>query len=140
MEGTMAGKRELEISVAEVVDFLRVTGRFLPAVREVVERKLTVEAAKRKGLKVTAQELQEAADAFRLTNGLKKASDTEAWLKSIGISVEALEDYLETNLLIRKFMDALESKAELQKYVSSQAVKDVIRGMIYVDWMGKQMK
>jgi len=136
----MAGERELEISVAEVVDFLRVTGRFLPAVREIVERKLTVEEAKRKGLKVTVQELQKAADAFRLTNGLEKASATEAWLKSKGISLEALEDYLETNLLISKLLDTLESEEAPQKYLSSPAVKDTIRGMIYQDWLGKQMK
>jgi hypothetical protein len=136
----MAGERELEISVAEVVDFLRVTGRFLPAVREVVERKLTVEAAKKKGLKVTTQELQKAADAFRLTCGLKKASDTEAWLKSLGITVESLEDYLETNLLISKLKDGLEGKAASQKYLSSPVVKDAIRGMIYQEWLGKQMK
>ena len=93
----------MKISVAEIVDFLRVTGRFQSVLREVVERKVTVEAAKRKGLRVTNQELQTAADAFRLTDGMKKASATEAWLKSLGITVKTLEDYLETNLLISKF-------------------------------------
>ena len=136
----MAGERELEISVAEVVDFLRVTGRFLPAVREVVERKLAVEAAKKGGHKVTTQELQKAADAFRLAAGLKKASDTEAWLKSLGITVESLEDYLETNLLISKLKDALEGQAAPRKYLSSPVVKDAIRGMIYQEWLSKQMK
>jgi DNA topoisomerase IA len=136
----MAGQKELEISVAEVVDFLRVMGRFQPAVREVVERKLAVEAAKKKGLKVTVQELQKAADAFRLANGLKKASETEAWLKSMGISVEALEDFLEANLLIGKLMDTLESQETPQKYLTSPLVKDAVRGMIYQDWLGKQMK
>ena len=136
----MAKEKEMEISVAEVVDFLRVTGRFLPALSEIVERKLTVEAAKRKGLKVTVQELQRAADAFRLANGLKKASATEAWLKSLGISVETLEDYLETNLLISKLKDALEGKAAPQKYLSSPVVKDTIRGIIYREWLSKQTK
>jgi hypothetical protein len=136
----MAGQKGLEISVAEVVDFLRITGRFQPAVREVVERKLTVEAAKKKGLKVTVPELQKAADAFRLAGGLKKASDTEAWLKSMGISVEALEDFLEANLLIGKLMDTLEGQEVPQKYLTSPLVKDAVRGMIYQDWLGKQMK
>ena len=136
----MAQEKEMEISVAEVVDFLRVTGRFLPALREVIERKVAVAAAKGKGLKVTTPELQKAADAFRLTYGMKKASATEAWLKSLGISVETLENYLETNLLISKLKDVLETKAAPQKYLSSPVVKDTIRGMIYQDWLGKQMK
>jgi peptidylprolyl isomerase len=136
----MAGERELEISVAEVVDLLRVTGRFQPVVREVVERKLTVEEAKKKGLKVTVEELQKAADGFRLAHGLNKASTTEAWLKSVGVSVEALEDYLETNLLIDKLMDALEGKEVPQKYLASPAVKGVIRGTIYQEWLSKKMK
>jgi hypothetical protein len=136
----MAFEKEMEISVAEVVDFLRVTGRFQPAVREVVERKLAVAAAKKKGLKVSVQELQKAADAFRLANGLKKASATEVWLKSTGISVEALEDFLETNLLINKLMDTLASQETPHKYLASPLVKDAVRGMIFQDWLGKQIK
>ncbi len=136
----MAREKVAEASVAEVVDFLRVTGRFLPAAREVVERKLTIEAAKKKGLEVTTQELQEAADAFRSTNGLMQASATEAWMNSVGISVEALEDYLEANLLISKFMDTLEGNTPPEKYLSSRAVKDVIRRMSYLDWLNEQVK
>jgi SurA-like N-terminal domain len=136
----MAVEKQVDLSVAEVVDFLRVTGRFQPAVREVVERRLVADAAKKKGLKVSTQELQRAADAFRLANGLKKASATESWLKSMGITVEALEDFLETNLLIGKLMDSLENQEASQKYLSSPLVKDAVRGLIYQDWLGKLLK
>jgi hypothetical protein len=132
--------KELEISVAEVVDYLRITGRFTPALREVVERKITAEAAKKKGLKVTTQKLQKASDTFRAIHGLHKSSDTKRWLKSNGISEEILEEHLETNLLISMFKDQLEKKTSKTKYLSSQAIKESLRQSIYQDWLKNQLK
>ncbi len=109
----MAGTgKDIEVTVAEVVDYLRVTEQFIPAVREVVERKITAQAARKSGITVSAGELQRAADAFRTVKDLGKASDTQRWLNSAGISVEALEEFLETNILISKFKDRLEKKGE----------------------------
>ena len=110
----MAKLNEIEIAVAEVVDYLRMTGQFSPALREVVQRKITAEAAKKARMKVSNGELQKAADTFRVANGLNKASDTDAWLKSNGVSLEAFEEFLEANLLINKFKDAL-GKEDCQK-------------------------
>ncbi len=106
----MAKLNEMEIAVAEVVDYLRMTGQFSPALREVVQRKITAEAAKKAGMRISTGELQKAADIFRVANGLHKASDTDTWLQSNGISAEAFEEFLETNLLINKFKDALGRK------------------------------
>ena len=105
-----ATEKVMEVAVAEVVDYLRLTGKFAPALREVIVRKTTVEAAKKCKLKVTAKQLQKAADIFRKVNGLSKAADTQAWLQANGITVESLEEYLETNLLISKYKDHLEKK------------------------------
>ena len=132
--------KDLEISVAEVVDYLRITGKFTPAIREVVERKITAEAAKKKGFKVTTQNLQKASDTFRAIHGLHKSSDTKKWLKSNGISEETLEEYLETNLLITMFRDHLEKKTSKTKYLSSPAIKESVRQSIYLDWLKNQMK
>ena len=132
--------KEIEVTVAEVVDYLRITGRFTPALREVVERKVTVEAARAKGYKITKQQLQKAADAFRIASNLNKASDTARWLKSIGVSVEHLEEYLENNLLLSKFKDDLEKKTSKTKFLSTPLVKETVRNMIYQDWLNKQME
>jgi hypothetical protein len=133
-------EKQIDVSVAEVVDYMRINGTFLPALRDVVERKLVVEAAAKKGLKVTKGELQKAADAFRVVNGLNKAKDTEVWLSSRGITVEGLEEYLETNLLMSKFKDQLEAKTAKTKYHASPGVKEGVRNMIFQDWLAKQMK
>jgi hypothetical protein len=132
--------KDIEVSVAEVVDYLRVTGQFTPALREVVERKITAEAAMKSGIKVTTGELQKAADAFRVLNDLSKARDTERWLRSTGISIETLEAYLESNILISKFKDKLEKKAGRAKYLTLAGVRESIRDKIYQDWLATQLK
>ena len=134
-----AKSKEIEITVAEVVDYLRITGQFAPALREVVERKVAAQEAKKKKLKITDSELQKAADAFRSVNDLAKVSDTNRWMKSNGITLEAFEEYLETNVLISKLKDALNNKTAVKKYQSSSAIKESIREMIYADWLEKQL-
>ena len=131
---------EIEVGVAEVVDYLKMTGGFRPALREVVARKVTAQSAKERGLKVTDKELQKAADAFRLINGLSKSSDTQNWLKSNGISIEVFEDFLETNILISSFKDKLEKTTDKKDYIVSEGIKESIREMIYQDWLKEQMK
>ena len=136
----MSDVNELEVSVAEVVEYLRMSGDFGPALREVVRRKITAQMAKESGLTVTDEELQKGADTFRLVNNMSKASDTENWFKMMGVSLETFEEFLEINLLISKFKDTLEEKADKKAYLSSEAVKESVREMIYQDWLNSQFK
>lgn len=131
---------EIEVAVAEVVDYMRMTGKFAPALSEVVQRKVTAEAAKKSGIKGSTKELQKTVDAFRVVNGLSKASDTNKWLKSNGISVESLEEFLETNILISKYKDKLEKKTGKNKYLASAGIKESVREMIYQDWLESALK
>ncbi|MGQ9654820.1 MAG: hypothetical protein ACUVXD_12210 [Thermodesulfobacteriota bacterium] len=131
---------EMEISVAEVVDYLRMTGGFAPALQAVVARKVTEEAARKAGLKVSNAELQRAADAFRVANGLHKASDTEEWLKANGVTLESLEGFLETSLLVDKYKDALEKKTNAAKYLKAPGIKESLREMAYQDWLAKALR
>ena len=133
-------KNEIVVTVAEVVDYLRVTEEFMPILGEVVERKITAEAARSRGIKVTKKELQKAADTFRAVKDLSKASDTARWLKETGITVKTLEKYLETNLLISKFKDRLEKKTSKAKYISRPGISESIRDMIYQEWLKSQLK
>ena len=128
---------EIDIDVAEVVDYLKLSGGFKSALGEVFRRKVTAEAAKSHGIAVSTKELQKAADILRADRGLHKAGDTEEWLASSGLSVDALEQFLETNLLISKFKGALEKKANLKKYHASSSVKDSVREMVYQDWWAR---
>jgi hypothetical protein len=133
-------KQELEVAIAEVVDYLRLTGKFAPALRDVVERKIAADAARKSGIKISTKQLQSAADTFRAINGLVKASDTEKWLKENGIAIEALEEYLETNLLINAFKNNLEKKANAAKYIKAPIIKESLRELIYRDWLSTELK
>lgn len=136
----MAKIKDIEVGVADVVDFMRITGTFAPALRQVVLRKVTADAARAAGIKVTSREIQKAADAFRVVNGLTKASDTEAWLRASGVTLEFMEDYLETNLLINKFKAHIQKKASKSKYVASPGIQESINEMMYQDWLAKALK
>jgi FKBP-type peptidyl-prolyl cis-trans isomerase (trigger factor) len=131
---------ELEVSVSEVVDFLRISGQFAPALHKVIERKITAEMAKEKGIEVTDEELQKVADGFRQMLGLTKAADTEEWLQTHGISLENLENYLETNVLVSKFIDGLEKEADAGEIMSTPEFKDRIRETAYQKWIREQIK
>lgn len=132
--------QELELAVIEVVDYLRITGQFAPALKTMVERKVSAEAARKKGIRVSTKQLQSAADTFRAMNGLSKASDTQKWLKQNGLTVEALEEYLETNLLINGLKNSLEKKTSKAKYMKAPAIKEALRELIYKDWLANELK
>ncbi len=133
----MAELAELEVTVGEIVKHIRMTGVFASALREVVQRKVTRAAAEEAGLTVSDEELQSAADGFRVANGLNKADQTQAWLAAAGVDVETLENWLETNLLISKFRDKLEAEADKAAYVATPAVQETIRRLVYQDWLAK---
>jgi len=130
-------ENELEVSVAEVVEYLRISHEFSPVLKKVIDRKVTVSQAKKLGITVEDVELQRAADVFRVTHQLQKASDAEQWLRENRISDDSLEQYLEDNLMIDKFKHHLNKTTVKDKYLSSPEVTGQITEMIYQDWLEK---
>lgn len=131
---------ELEVGVQEVVDYTRFTGAFAQNLREVVRCKMTVQAAREKGLEVTDEELQKAADVFRTVNNLTTVEQTNNWLQGRGLDLDTLENYLEANLLIYKFKDALFQKADQQKLLSTTAIRETLSEMVYQEWLRKNVQ
>jgi hypothetical protein len=136
----MAKKDEVEISVTDYLDYKKVQEEYAPELMEVIKRKVTIEAAKKAGIRVTAQQLQKTVDNFRHIHSLQKASDTEIWMNMNAVTPDMLEEYIKTNILISKFKDHLEKKASKTKYLSHPAVKDAVRDLIYEDWLAKNIK
>ena len=136
----MAKKREVVITMNEVVDYSRLMGTLMPALRGVVERKFTADAAKSRGLKIANQELQRGADTFRRANGLGSAKATEEWMSRQGISLGVFEEFVETSLLVSKFKDQLERKADRAKYLSHPQVRELVRELVYRDWLAANLR
>ena len=133
-------ENEITVTAAEVSDYCRITGLVVPALREVVERKVTVTAARKAGIEVSMGELQKAADYFRFARGFNKARDTGDWLESNAISIEALEEHLETNLLISKFRDYLVEEASRSKTLALPGGAESSDDRIYQDWLAEQFQ
>ncbi len=72
----------------------------------VIEGIVNIEIIKRvvaeMGIKVELEELQSAADDFRLGNQLYTIEDTESWLEKNHLSVDDFEELVEINLLSNK--------------------------------------
>ena len=131
---------EMQVGVAEVVDYSKITGVFAKVLREVVQRGITAGEAKKRGIVVSDEELQKSADVFRASNKLKTAGETETWLKERGLTLDALESYLETNLYIYKLKEELVKEADKEKYYAAPVVKDTLRQMAYEEWLKEQVK
>ncbi len=125
----------IEVSAEDVLNYLRMRGQYESLAGEVRERKRVAQAARDARLKVTAAELQKAADGYRALMDLTKASDTRKWLDTNGITLDAFEEYLETNILKSKFMDKLEKSAA--KFQKAKAVRQIIREMAFREWLSK---
>jgi hypothetical protein len=63
------------VDVAEFIRLLKLTGQFESLIEQLVRDKLTVHAAKKQGITVSADEIQERADQFRRVRGLHRATD-----------------------------------------------------------------
>ena len=62
--------------------------------------------ARARGVDVSAEEVQSAADEFRTVCGLERANDTRAWFRWHRIALEHFRDYLQ-GVLVRDGIERL---------------------------------
>lgn len=94
------------ISLAEVVRAAKCAG-LLQFVERAVDAALVRQAAARRGVEATGEELQAEADRFRAERELFDAEATEAWLAGSRLSFADWESWLEERVTTRKLRDAL---------------------------------
>lgn len=68
----------------------------------IITRKIIPSVAEELGIKLELEELQQAADNFRLKSKLKSAEDTCAWLEKHSLSLDDFEEMVYTNVLSEK--------------------------------------
>ena len=127
------------ISCEDFIKLLKFSGTFDGLLEDIVKDKLTVHAAKKAGLEITTEELQERADQLRRVKGLRRAVDMNRYLDSTGLTLDDFEQFLTEMLYHEKMMEKVGNDAAVDEYFNLNAPRfDSIEvSHIVVDSEGK---
>ncbi|HZW14530.1 MAG TPA: peptidylprolyl isomerase [Noviherbaspirillum sp.] len=111
------------IGVEDFVKVLKLTGQFEGLIEQLVRDKLTVRAAKKRGIPVSVEEIQERADQFRRTQGLHRAADMNNYLDALGVSLDEFEVFITDGLYQEKMMAEVCSDKAVEAYFKLNSPK-----------------
>ncbi|MDB5825414.1 MAG: peptidylprolyl isomerase [Herminiimonas sp.] len=115
----MAAIVRIDDEVIDTDDFVRslkLTGQFENLIEQLVREKLTVRAAKKQGVALATEEIQERADQFRRVQGLHRAADMNRYLDALKISLDEFEDFIVDSLYQEKVMEKVCSEKAVSEY------------------------
>jgi peptidylprolyl isomerase len=92
------------ITVAELLQTLKLTGQFEGLIDQLARDRITALAARKQGIPVSDEEIQARADEFRRVRGLHRASDANKYLDTIGVSLDEFEAFIKDGLYRDKVM------------------------------------
>ena len=111
------------VGMEDFVRLLKLTGQFEGLVEQLVRDKLTVRAAKKQGLKVSGDEIQERADQFRRVKGLHRAADMNHYLDALGVSLDEFEAFMTDGLYQEKMLEQVCSDGAVERYFKLNSPK-----------------
>jgi peptidylprolyl isomerase len=103
------------LSLHDLLYTMKLKGQLTPLIGQAMVDKVIASAATKEGIKISDEELQKAADAFRLWRRLNKAADTQRWLAVNRLTATDLEEGLERNLLRQKLANHV-TRGQVAKY------------------------
>src|SRR6476661_3397060 len=92
------------VDVGEFVRLLKLNGQFDGLIEQLVRDKLTVRAAKKSGVAVSDEEIQNRADQFRRIRGLHRAADMNNYLDAVNVSLDDFEKFIVDSLYQEKVL------------------------------------
>jgi parvulin-like peptidyl-prolyl isomerase len=104
------------IGLTEFMRTLKLTGQFEGLIEQLVRDRLTIRGAKKQGIRISAEEIQERADQFRRVHGLHRASDTNKYLDALRVSLDEFETFITDSLYQEKMMQRVCSDEAVQAY------------------------
>jgi peptidylprolyl isomerase len=127
------------IGIDQFVRIWKLTGQFESLVEQFVRDRLTVRAAKKHGLRIAPEEVQERADRYRRIKGLHRAADTNRYLDHLGVSLDEFETFVTDDLYQEKMMEQVCSRKAVEQYFAAHSPRfDAIEvSHIVVDAEGK---
>lgn len=121
------------------IKHLKLNGQYDSLIEDLVREKLTVQVARRMGVEVTPEEVQERADQIRRVRGLHRAVDMNRWLDQIGVTVDDLEAFITHMLYVERMQDVIASDDAVEEYftLNSPKFESIVLGHIVVGSEGK---
>jgi parvulin-like peptidyl-prolyl isomerase len=111
------------IDVSEFLQTLKLSGQFEGLIEQLVRDRLTVLAAKKLGIRVSEEEIQERADQFRRARGLHRASDTNKYLDAMRVGLDEFEAFIADGLYQEKMMARVCGDQPVQAYFKLNSPK-----------------
>ena len=104
------------ITTEDFVKLLKFTGQFETLMEDIVKDKLIVHAARRQGVDVKPEDIQERADQLRRVRGLHRAVDMNKYLDSTGLTLDDFEQYVTEMILHEKILKKIGSDEAVEEY------------------------
>ncbi|MBD2214062.1 peptidylprolyl isomerase [Nostoc linckia FACHB-104] len=103
----------ITVSNQDILHIVKQYRQIPDLIEKIVTHKIIEITVSKLGIKVETEELQEAADNFRLMNALETSEDTWKWLEKHALSLDDFEELVYRNLLTNKlaqhlFLDKVE--------------------------------
>lgn len=111
------------ISAEEFIKLLKLDNTFNSLIERILIARLTVEEARRSGITVSIEEIQERADQFRRAEGLHRAQDARAFLEALGVTLDDFERYITETLYREKMMARITSDQAIEDYFRQHSPK-----------------
>ncbi len=99
-----------------LITLLKLNGRFDGLMEDILKDKLAVHAAKKRGINLTDDEVQERADQFRRAHGLQRAKDTNDYFDTLGVSLEDFEVFVSDMLYQEKMLQQVGTDTAVEEY------------------------
>jgi peptidylprolyl isomerase len=127
------------VNTDDFVRILKLTGQFDNLVEQFVRDKLTVRAARKQGMRVTPEEIQERADQFRRVQGLHRATDMNNYLDAMHVSLDEFEAFITDSLYQEKMLAQVCSDKAIEEYfmLNSPRFDSIEVSHIVLDTEGK---
>ena len=111
------------VGIDQFIKILKLTGQLETILEQFVRERLAVRAAKKQGITVSPEEIQERADQFRRARGLHRATDTNRYLDHLGVSLDEFESFVTDSLYQEKMMAQVCNAKAVEEYFKLNSPK-----------------
>ena len=99
--------KTIDISIQDVLSHIKLSSKIPKIIKEIAKRKIIESSAKKARIQLEAEEVQQAADDFRIDNQLFNTEETWSWLEKHYLSLDDFEAIVYANALAEKLAQHL---------------------------------